>query len=677
MATDESCGDIRSLLDEHVKKLKHLIDVKEQHHDDIRSLLDEHVKSLKDLIGVEEEPRGGIRSELDEHAKRLKDLIGVKDMASEDDSADYLMCSVAEDCEKKRLFICCDGTRNNASGTVDPLTNVAKFARAIYRTGNDEFKVPTKKAVMQFTHANSEEKRFGNVRQLVYYSSGVGTRSALGTDSLYASAVGKGLSANILDAYCFICNNYNYRSLLDEIILVGFSRGAFTVRCLSQFINDVGLIRRSGLVFLPTVFRLWRDNAGYNPGEDLAKDQWTETYRKLRRTLKALREFIPRPRGNTPIKVLAEWDTVSAVGIWESRLSFIGATVPKNVQNAFHAVSIHEKRKKFQPMMWKSADNNATNIKQCLFAGCHSDVGGGNPDPALSTVSLFWMIGNIKNCCEAKFDHEWTTLQHVTPVRKDRSWWSSQNSSLCLSFPSFAGFKRCWLLWKHPTLHLQIQSFAQGLYAIPYWILGRFWDGKRDSYWEEFLKQEDQGEDGQRSDGRVGDDQVGDGINDGEDEVKPPAVNLTIHTTVRLLYKYRYEENGAQKSDPGLRCGLFENFEPSETDKTWRWVKRGTTPKIYFEEEPMTDVEKEHFSQLLDQAEAVHKLNPGECWTASDPLRDDKDGCDWNDVSKKLGWGGIMKGCSYDQTFISLLKSDLKEESDEAESNGDQGSDLN
>ncbi|KAK8003266.1 hypothetical protein PG989_002985 [Apiospora arundinis] len=640
MATDESCGDIRSLLDEHVKKLKHL-DVKEQHHDDIRSLLDEHVKSLKDLIGVEEEPRGGIRSELDEHAKRLKDLIGVEDMASEDDSADYLMRRVAEDCEKKRLFICCDGTRNNASGTVDPLTNVAKFARAIYRTGGDEFKVPTKEAVIQFSCNSDEDKRFGNVRQLVYYSSGVGTRSALGTDSLYASAVGKGLSANILDAYCFICNNYNNRSFLDEIILVGFSRGAFTVRCLARFINDVGLLRRSGLVFLPTLFRLWRDNAGYKPtGPN--KDQWLESYRKLAETLEALDNFITGRDGDTPIQVLAEWDTVSAVGIWESHLSFVGATVPGNVKNAFHAVSIHEKRKKFQPMMWKSTDNEGTTIKQCLFAGCHSDVGGGNPDPALSTASLFWMIGNIKDCSKAQFDHEWTTLQPVTPIRDEGSWWPSKISSLRLRFPSITGLKQ--------------KSF----YAVPYWILGRFWDGTRDSHWEEFLKQDDHMKDNQVINNHVDDEQVLDGGDDGPakpDQPKQPYVNLTIHNTVRLLHKHRYKECKTQKRDPRLLCGLFEGFEPKRINEKWRWVKRDT-PTQYLEEETMTTHEWWHFNELLKQAKNIHGVNPEESWTATKQLLDHKNH-DWSTVNENLKWGPIIKGCVYDQTFISLLQHEL------------------
>ncbi|KAK6850056.1 hypothetical protein PG995_013889 [Apiospora arundinis] len=485
----------------------------EEECDYLRILLDE---PLETLIGVEEEHRDDIRSQLDEHVERLKSLIGVETIASEQDSADHLMRRVAEDCEKKRLFICCDGTRNNASGTVDPLTNVAKFARAIYRTGEDKYKVPTREAVEEYYGKTNEEKRFGNVRQMVYYSSGVGTRSALGTDSLYASAVGKGLSANILDAYCFICNNYNNRSFLDEIILVGFSRGLLL------------------------------------PDKESSKDQWPESYQKLQETLEALKTFITGPDGDTPIRVLAEWDTVSAVGIWESHLSFVGATVPKNVENAFHAVSIHEKRKKFQPMMWKS------------------------------------------------------------------------------------------------------------LYAVPYWILGRLWDGTRDFHWEEFLKQDDHVKDGQVINDHVEDEPVRDGVDDGitdPDRTKQPYVNLTIHSTVRLLHKNRYKKCETQTRDPRLRCGLFEDFDPIQINEQWRWVKRDK-PTQYLEEEAMTGDEKWHFNRLLKQAKRIHGMNPGECWTTTEQLLDDN-GHDWNEVNENLKWGPILKGCVYDQTFISLLKDEL------------------
>ena|SRR2546429_1991293 len=67
---------------------------------------------------------------------------------------------------------------------------------------------------------------------------------------------GKGTSTNIRDAYTFICHNYLGDG--DEIILIGFSRRAFTVRCIAAFIHDVGLLTRTGLKYLDSVYRQWK-----------------------------------------------------------------------------------------------------------------------------------------------------------------------------------------------------------------------------------------------------------------------------------------------------------------------------------------------------------------------------------------------------------------------------------
>jgi uncharacterized protein (DUF2235 family) len=42
------------------------------------------------------------------------------------------------------------------------------------------------------------------------------------------------------------------------MVLIGFSRGAFTVRCVAQLIEEVGLLNRSGLRHLPKLFRIWK-----------------------------------------------------------------------------------------------------------------------------------------------------------------------------------------------------------------------------------------------------------------------------------------------------------------------------------------------------------------------------------------------------------------------------------
>lgn len=98
---------------------------------------------------------------------------------------------IAESHEKKRMFICCDGTWQNASGTMTPLTNVAKLARAVDRLGRDVH-VPAKMSVCYRERGNQGKTRFGLVRQIVYYSSGIGGQTALNIERGFSGLTGKG-----------------------------------------------------------------------------------------------------------------------------------------------------------------------------------------------------------------------------------------------------------------------------------------------------------------------------------------------------------------------------------------------------------------------------------------------------------------------------------------------------
>lgn len=117
-----------------------------------------------------------MQSSLKDHEKPFK-LAEKLDMLNDGEEGFLrVLRDVSEEHGKKRLFVCCDGTWLNASGTVAPLSNVAKLARSVNREGDDPFSFET----------------IGGVPQLVYYSSGVGTRSTLGMDSSFAAATGKG-----------------------------------------------------------------------------------------------------------------------------------------------------------------------------------------------------------------------------------------------------------------------------------------------------------------------------------------------------------------------------------------------------------------------------------------------------------------------------------------------------
>ncbi|KEQ68180.1 hypothetical protein M436DRAFT_30098, partial [Aureobasidium namibiae CBS 147.97] len=223
---------------------------------------------------------------------------------------------------KKRIFVCCDGTWNDSISTDSPLTNVSRFARCVKEVAKD------------------------GTMQIVYYHTGIGT----GT-SKFASAIdgatGRGIHANVRDAYSFICNNFNFDHGEDEIFLVGFSRGAFTVRCVAALIDCIGLLKKRGLIHLHELYRLWTQ---------------------------------------------------------PSKLPRVDTHVPETVELALHALALNEHRKHFSPDLWTSHNPQETLLKQCWFLGAHSDIGGGNEDSGLASMTLIWMISQLSSATGAEFD---------------------------------------------------------------------------------------------------------------------------------------------------------------------------------------------------------------------------------------------------------------------------------
>lgn len=81
---------------------------------------------------------------------------------------------------------------------------------------------------------------------------------------IVGGATAEGISDNIRSGYSFIANNY---AAGDEIILFGFSRGAFTVRSIAELIDGVGLLTKTGLPFLAAIFKDFKNrrNPKYRP----------------------------------------------------------------------------------------------------------------------------------------------------------------------------------------------------------------------------------------------------------------------------------------------------------------------------------------------------------------------------------------------------------------------------
>lgn len=257
------------------------------------------------------------------------------------------------------LFVCCDGTWNipeNESPT--HISRIAKLAAA------DQSGPP----------------------RIVYYMRGVGGRYAM--DRVLGGGIGQGLHANIKDAYLFLAANYREG---DRVFVFGFSRGAFTARCVVGMIEAVGLLKPNFTHQLGRAYRQYRD--ALRESEPTLDDQW-----------------VSQPK----IEFLGVFDTVGALGIpvrgFDETYKFRNNLLPRSVNHARHALAIHEGRTNFTPTVWKAADDeddrntDSDRVEQRWFVGVHSDVGGGYKHDRqqfgnVGYFSLKWMLDELTKKC--------------------------------------------------------------------------------------------------------------------------------------------------------------------------------------------------------------------------------------------------------------------------------------
>lgn len=255
----------------------------------------------------------------------------------------------------RRLVICCDGTWDTPSDR----TNVSLVADAL---------------------AEGPE-------QVVRYFGGVGTDSDPLT-RLLEGALGLGLNARVREAYTWLAENWRPG---DEIVLLGFSRGAFTVRSLAGMLAACGLV-----AFAPDDSRRERNR--------LVRRVFLDGYQR-RLPLEGIR-FVAGfgPDDTAPIAFLGVWDTVGALGIprtfgllstlISSRVQgFHDLSLAPDVRHARQALALDERRGPFRPAVWATPEPGVhASFAQQWFPGTHGDVGGSHDRPrALSDITLRWM----------------------------------------------------------------------------------------------------------------------------------------------------------------------------------------------------------------------------------------------------------------------------------------------
>lgn len=282
----------------------------------------------------------------------------------------------------------CDGTWMDADGISGQTpSNVTRILRAIPSIGTDE-------------HGEA-------ISQVTFYQNGIGTGGsgwfAKNVGAYLNGATGEGMVSNIREAYQFICSNYHDQ---DEIIIIGFSRGAFTARSIASLIGALGLLTTTGLEHLITLIDDWEYQGDPNYQSSSPDKPWKNrgdfTSQQYQMNLRE-RQLT---RFDIKIKCVGVWDTVGALGVprialfplpEQSQFSFINTQVPKFVEYAFHALAMDEKRRSYRPTIWASENSQEWPrvMRQTWFPGVHSDVGGSYEDDDLANVSLAWMIGHM------------------------------------------------------------------------------------------------------------------------------------------------------------------------------------------------------------------------------------------------------------------------------------------
>ncbi|KAJ2914726.1 hypothetical protein MD484_g5704, partial [Candolleomyces efflorescens] len=257
-----------------------------------------------------------------------------------------------------------------------------------------------------------------------------GTGDQFDADTL-DEAIAWNLGTHIMDGYEFLMQNYRAR---DRICIFGFSRGAYTARCLAGMIHKVGLLPACNHQQVPFAYKMYKrpDATGWKQSNAFKKAFSIDV----------------------GIEFLGVWDSVNSVGIIPRRLPFSASNTI--VRSFRHAIALDERRAKFKANTWnrprhdehmlgiteqkaakkekkakkaekakantkKKGDDHhqghlhhferqystmrdmPTDVEEVWFAGCHY-VGGGSvtneTKSSLARIALRWMIRECfkQNC---------------------------------------------------------------------------------------------------------------------------------------------------------------------------------------------------------------------------------------------------------------------------------------
>ncbi|MHB1586821.1 MAG: DUF2235 domain-containing protein [Acidiferrobacteraceae bacterium] len=266
----------------------------------------------------------------------------------------------------KRIALFMDGTWDSRNDRY--LSNVALLSNAVRPTGED------------------------GVPQYAQYQKGIGV-SRFAVCRWFEGVTGLGLDQHVQHLYTYLVQNYEPG---DRLYLVGFSRGAFTARCLAGLIRKSGILKPEHRDQVSAAYRQYLD-ISIHPDSDAAKG-FRQGY--------AWDEFIDPT--DFIIHFIGVFDTVGALGVpatWISTalMQLHDTTLSRFVHYAYQALAIDEHRREFAPCPWMPNLTTGPRpagqeVIQAWFPGAHCDVGGGYRHAGLADCTLSWMADKVRRC---------------------------------------------------------------------------------------------------------------------------------------------------------------------------------------------------------------------------------------------------------------------------------------
>jgi uncharacterized protein (DUF2235 family) len=280
-------------------------------------------------------------------------------------------------------------------------------------------------------------KKHSPGEQVTYYQSGIGTYDKGGLrNGVRASmdmAVGSGLGEfwafilscsteltqdvgiHIKDAYRFLMQKYRDG---DIICLIGFSRGAYTIRCLAGMLHKVGLLPASNGSQVNFAYNFYKDDSaeGWKMSADFKKTFCTDVN----------------------VYFLGLWDCVASVGFIPRKLPC--TKHPTNSIHYFrHAMALDEHRSKFKVCQWEyqqpdlslglrrhsTIDNThiarlkRSGIFRCFGAERQSDISPRSNAALSNDIKLNGITSSKQKMVESRFKAQEEATMHHQAVQTD------------------------------------------------------------------------------------------------------------------------------------------------------------------------------------------------------------------------------------------------------------------